>query len=187
MENEGDDQLDEDKVSRVLEQWEIDDINQAEINEAQRNYRKCVSGKCPVVKEKKNKFENKQQNQRRLKKKICTHAKHQKKVLALEWKDKGRDHRFEILEDELKELDIKLNVVRGITHVQDHEKDFELIEKHVKVQEIIEESIQKIQIEVVHLKTQFDRLNKKENDLAKETESESNIYKMTFIEKLYFN
>lgn len=174
MENAGDDQLDEDKVSRILEQWEIDDINQAEINEAQRNYRKCVSGKCPVVKEKKNKFEKKTDKQiMSMKKKNFTNTKRIDKILALEWKDKGRDHRFEILEEELKELNIKLSVVRGFPHVQDHENDFESIERLIKYQEALQIEIQKIQIEVVHLKTQFSRLNKKENDLAKETESES--------------
>ena len=176
MENTGDDQLDEDKVSRVLEQWEIDEINQAEINEAQRNYRKCVSGKCPVMKEKKNKFEKKPEKQRTLKKKKnFTNTKRIDKILATEWKDKGRDHRFEILEDELKELDIKLNVVRGFPHVHNHENDFESIEKHIKFQETFKIEIQKIQIEIVHLKTQFTRLTKKENDLAKETESESSF------------
>lgn len=176
MENAGDDQLDEDKVSRVLEQWEIDDINQAEINEAQRNYRKCVSGKCPVVKEKRNKFEKKTENQRMsMKLKNFTNTKRIDKILALEWKDKGRDHRFEILEEELKELNIKLNVVHGFPHVHNHESDFESIERLIKFQEAFQIEIQKIQTEVVHLKTQFSRLTKKENDLAKETESESSF------------
>lgn len=175
MENAGDDQLDEDKVSRIFEQWEIDDINQAEINEAQRNYRKCVSGKCPVMKEK-NKFGKKPEMLKNpKKKKNFTSQRRIDKSLALDWKDKGRDHRFKILKDELEELNIKLNVVRGFPHVHDHESDFESIEKHIKFQEALKVDIQKIQTEIVHLKTQFSRLTKKENDLAKETESESSF------------
>lgn len=160
---------DEDHDSRVLEQWEIDEINMMNLNDANRMYRKCIAGKCPMPKDNRSK-----KVRGKKKSKNLTSSKRQDKNISAIWVEKGRDHRFKILEDELKELDTKIAVAAGKTHLNDHEKNFKAITHTIKEMETMDEQIKKTKLEISHLKSQFVRVSQKKDELGHQTESEGN-------------
>lgn len=167
---------DEDHVSRVLEQWEIDEINMKDLNDANRLYRKCVSGKCPPPLDRRSKVTRKIVQPSKKKPKKFVSSKLHDKSLAKVWVEKGRDHRWKILENELKELDIKITVATGKHHLTDHEKNFKAITEVIQDMETMDEQIKKAKLEIGHIKSQFSRLHQKEIELSYETESEGKTW-----------
>lgn len=164
---------DEDRVSRVLEQWEIDEINMKDLSAANRLFRKCASGKCPPLLEKVKKIDMVQVKPKKKKKKQnFTSSKFHDKKLSQIWITTGRDHRYKVLEGDLRELDIKIKVATGRTHLKDHEKNFKAITLTITEIESIDEQTKKAELEITHLKSQFPRLTKKRDELSLETESE---------------
>lgn len=159
---------DEDNVSRVLEQWEIDEINMINLNDANRLYRKCITGKCPPIQDNRSKKNIRSQK----KSKNLTSSKRHDKKNSVVWMEKGRNHRFKILEDELRELDKKILVATGKTHLNDHENNFKAITHTIKEMETMDEEIKKTKLEISHLKSQFIRVSQKKDELGRETESE---------------
>lgn len=160
---------DEDHVSRVLEQWEIDGNNMKELNDANRLYRKCVSGKCPPQIEQRSKA---QKVVRPRKNPRFISSKRQDKSLAKVWVEKGRDHRWKNLEDELKELNTKISVATAKHYMTDHERNFKAIGDTIKEMSTMDEQIKKVKLEIGHLKSQFARVQQKNDELCHETESE---------------
>lgn len=168
---------------RQLEGIELDLLNQIEIDAAQRMYRKCISGKCPQMRdhrtsrimatEKKMSHSQYPRLTMRSKKPDNVLSKSlQDKKIKVVWKDQGRNHRFEILNEELEELNTKINVASGHPHLKEHERHFELIEGLIKKHEKMDDQVKKTKLQITHLKSQFDRLNRKETELSRQTESE---------------
>lgn len=163
---------DEKHVSRIFEQRKIDEINMKDLSAASRLFRKCVSGKFPPAVEKLNKIDI---VQAKLKKKIrhnFTSKKLHDKKLSEIWVTTGRNYRYENLKNDLEELNIKIKVATGRTHVKDHENNFKAIKRTIRDIELIDQQIKRAELEVTHLKSQFPRLTRKKDELSLETESE---------------
>lgn len=161
-------QLDDDgDHSHILDQSEIDAMNMKELNQANRFYRKCLAGKCPPV------VERRVNVVVRKKKDInFTSKKIQDKKLSQIWVESGRERRCQIMEDELEELDKKIKVAKGKTHLADHENNFKAIEQTIMKIEEIDEEIIKAKSDILHVKSQIDRVAQKKVELSRETESE---------------
>lgn len=159
-------------VSRVLEQWEIDEINMKNLNDANRLYRKCVSGKCPPPTEIRSNHNNGAVQPSKAKPENLITSKRQDKSLSKVWVEKGRDHRWKALKDELRELNTKISVATGKQHLTDHEKNFKAITGTIKDIESTDVQIKKAMREIVHLKSQFERVLQKKDELSHKTESE---------------
>lgn len=160
-------------VPRLLEQSEIDEINMRDLSAANRLFRKCISGKCPPLVEKvKNINMPREKPRTRTKKPNFTSNKLQDKRLIKIWVTTGRGHRYKALENDLRELNIKIKVATSQIHLRDHETNFKAIKRTISKIETMDEQIKKAELEVSHLKSQFGRLSQKKDELSLETESE---------------
>lgn len=172
---------DGDIVSRILEQGEIDETNMKDLSTANRLYRKCVSGKCPQPIDRRSKQTQKVAEARRKKPKKLVSSKRQDMFLSKLWVEKGRDHRWKVLEHELKELDTKITVATAKHYLTDHEKNFKGITETIKDMESMDEQIKKAKLEISHIKSQFSRLQQKKDELSKETESEGKRVRLSYV------
>lgn len=164
---------DDDRLSHVFNQREIDEANMKDLNKANRFYRKCFAGKCPPpqdrhVKTRKPIYQTKPKN--------FVSKKLQDKKLSQIWIESGRTRRIRIMEAELIELDTKIAVASGRTHMKDRENNFKAITRHIKEMEEMDVEIKKAKLEIGHLKSQFVRLQQKKDELSRETESEGKIH-----------
>lgn len=71
-----------------------------------------------------------------------------------------------ILSGETKELDTKLTVAYGVTHVRDYDAKLRLVERHVDCQKRLKEAIENGKLEVSNLKSQLARLDRAEHEVA---------------------
>lgn len=155
----------------VLDQMEIDVMNMKELNQANRLYRKCLTGKCPPVLDKRVvKVVVKRKPKKFLSKKI------QDERLAFIWTEIGRAHRFKFMETEISELEKRIKVAAGKTHRMVHESNFKSIERAIKDIEDYELKTNKAKMEIAHIKSQIDRVAQKKVELSHETESEGENY-----------
>lgn len=161
---------DEDHVSRVLEQWEIDEINMRELSEANRYYRMCVAGKCPPPFDRHAKQVRKLAKKKRVKKFVS--QKFQDQRLGKVWVEQGRERRIKVLEKQIERIDAEIFVASGKTHVDEQEKNFKDIKRNIQDLESMDKQIEKAKFEISHLKSQFDRIDRKKQELSRETESE---------------
>ncbi|XP_070507559.1 coiled-coil domain-containing protein 63-like [Chironomus tepperi] len=84
----------------------------------------------------------------------------------------GRKKRIEILRAEVYDLDLRLKVASGKLHMKETEDNYREIERNLRLQEEMDEKIKKTKIEIGHIKTQMDRLERKSVELDRETEAE---------------
>lgn len=143
-----------------LEQSQIDEIQMKKLNNANRLYRKCISGKCPkgdlmaLEPEKKTAKDQLDENLKEI------------------WSKRGREHRLRDLKADIAELEIKLEVATSKPYVVSREKDFESIKKHIEGIKRKEIESEKVKKEIQGLKSQFVRLDQKHAELSRQTESE---------------
>lgn len=169
--DEGNQLLDDaERVSRILEQYKIDEKNMKDLNFANRCYRKCVAGKCPPLHDRHAKTAPTPSI--KMRPKTFASKKFQDKVLKQVWKESGRDRRMRILERDLKELDTKIAVASGKTHVTAQENNFKAIVHNIKEIEEINEEIKKEKLQIAHIKSQLERVSQKDDELSRQTESE---------------
>ncbi|CAG9806902.1 unnamed protein product [Chironomus riparius] len=154
-----------------------DVINQKNLNSIQRSYVKCAKGKCPALMS---------EHARRLhrlflknRKVNYLNTKKQDKKLSRIFIDTGRKKRIEILQAEVYDLDLRLKVASGKLHTKETEDNYREIERNLRLQEEMEEKIKKTKIEIGHIESQMDRLDRKSVELDRETEAE-----VPFIEHL---
>lgn len=159
--------------SRVLDQLQIDEIRMKNINGANRLYRMCVSRKCPPIDRR-----PKQQTWKvvQAQRKFVSSKRHDKSLTKV-WVEKGRDHRWKILENELKELDTNISVATAKHHLTDHEKNFKAVTATIKEMESMDDQIKNVKLEISHLKSQFARVQQKKDELCQKTESEGRSMK----------
>src|SRR5690349_19040032 len=116
-----------DKGLPNFQQWEIDESNMTKLNNSNRVYRKCFSGKCPpVVNDTLTKKKQNRKRQNFLSKQL------QDEKLSAIWVDKGRARRLKVLEAELKELKTKIAVASGKMHHTEQENNFKKISMSIK-------------------------------------------------------
>lgn len=160
---------DDDRVSRIPEQWEIDEINMKDLNEANRFYRMCVAGKCPPPSDRAQKHAPKK-NQKRF-----VSTKRQDKKLAAVWIDSGRARRTKLLEAELKEVRLQIAVASAKTHTDQQEKNFKEIKQIISKMNEMDVDISKVKSEITHLKSQIVRVDQKKQELNRASQSEGEI------------
>lgn len=158
--------VDADNVPLILDQHDIDVINMKELNQANRFYRKCLAGKCPPVVDRRTKVVKKKKQ----KKFVSTNL--QDKKLSHIWVALGRAHRFEIMEAKLREYDTSIAVASSKLYQMERENDFKIIERTIKEIEEVTLQIAKAKSEIVHIKSQVERVAQKKVELSHETESE---------------
>lgn len=73
---------------------------------------------------------------------------------------------LEILQAEICELDTKLKVAYGMTHVQDYERTLQVVEAHVQCQKHLQAEIGNAKLDVQNLKSQLTRLERTELETA---------------------
>jgi hypothetical protein len=161
-------------ADRALEQMKNDISNQNQISVNQQRYMKCSRGKCPQMS---TEFTKKWQKR---KKSLITSRVLDKRLESL-FVRKGRDKRIRALKADLKELNLKLKVANGKCHRVETERNFRDIEKHLRVQKEMDEKIRKAKMEISHIKSQFQRLDKKTVELSHETEAECNSFHLFFL------
>lgn len=173
-------EVDVDNVPLVLDQHDIDFIKMKELNQANRHYRKCLAGKCPPVVDRRVGLVKK--TKRFVSKKL------QDKKLSNIWVALGRAHRFKIMEAKLLEIDTKITVASSKPYQMERENDFKIIERTVKEIEDLTLAIAKARSEIVHIKSQVERVGLKRTELSHETESEGKkwtIVKLLRTSKLF--
>jgi predicted nucleic acid-binding Zn-ribbon protein len=165
---------DDDRVSRILEQWEIDENYMKDLSEANRFYCKCVAGKCPPPFDRKQKFAKKPPQPVKKPKNFVS-SKLQDKKLAKIWVEKGRARRIKLLENELNKVRLQIAVATAKTHIEEQEKNFKGIAHLIEKMDEMDERINKAKSEIAHLKSQIVRVDQKKQELSRETESEGEI------------
>jgi septal ring factor EnvC (AmiA/AmiB activator) len=170
---------DGDHASRILGQPEIDAMNMKELNQANRYYRKCLSGKCPPVVDRRAKITLRKRPKNLISKII------QDKKLSLIWVESGRDRRCKIMEAELMELNKRIKVAKGKTHRTVHENNFKAIERAIKDIEKMNVQITQAKSEITHIKSQIDRVAQKKTELSRETESEGEKFRLLCDQKVF--
>jgi len=144
--------------------------NQKNLSSVQRNYVKCTKGKCPAMMS---------ENEKRLhrlylknrKVNFLSKKKHDKKLSRI-FVEIGRKKRIEILQAEVNDLDLRLKVASGKLHMKETEDNYRKIERNLRLQEEMEAQIKKAKIEIGHIESQMDRLDRKSVELDRETEAE---------------
>lgn len=149
------------------EQWQKDVANMKNLNVANRSYRKCVAGKCPVIVDRFSKVKLKPTN--------FTSKKLQDRKLSQVWIESGRGYRIRNLEAELRQLDINIEVASAKPYVTNHENNFKTIEQYLKELDTMDVQIKKSKLQIGHLKSQLERVSSKRDELSRETESEGEI------------
>lgn len=162
------------RVESKLKPWEIDDLNMKNLNTANRLYRKCFSGKCPPAIDRFSPLRRQRRQKNFISKKL------QDRKLGEIWVENGRTRRLKALEAEMKEVKTKIVVASGKTHLVEQEKNFKRISLSIRNMETMDEEINKAKTEIVHLKSQIVRLNKKAAELSLETESEGKVFFQAF-------
>lgn len=159
-------QLKKNEGQETRTQKEIDEEWMEKLNDANRTYRKCVAGKCPLplntlnTVKKQTKFAS---------------SKRCDKKLSIVWKESGRSRRLRILEQELNELNTKIGVASGKTYMDERDKNFKGIVDNIEAMELMDMQIKKAKNEISHLNSQIDRMKQKEDELSCETESEGEM------------
>lgn len=159
----------ESRVSSLLNQWEIDEINVKNLNKTSRFLQKCMVGKCPSPLKRGVKVVKLLAPR---KPKQFVSSEHQDVSLAKIWVEKGRARRIKLLEDELREVRLQIAVASARTHVDEQEKNFKGIAHLITSMEEMDEQIAKAKSQIAHLKSQIVRVDQKKQDLSRETESE---------------
>lgn len=155
----------------VKEQLLKDEAKQKAISDSQRRYMKCSHGKCvPVLSEHAKRMRRYQLRNRKVN--FTNKKKHIKKLNRI-FAEKGREKRIKILEDEVHELDLKLMAAKGKLYLKENEENFMKIEENLEIQKEVIVEIEKAKMEIAHIKSQFERLDRKTEELKKQTESES--------------
>jgi hypothetical protein len=154
-----------------IEQLLKDEAKQNAISDSQRRYMKCSHGKCvPVLDEHAKRMRRYQLRNRKVN--YMNKKKHIKKLNRI-FAEKGREKRIKILEAEVHELDLKLRAANGKLYLKENEENFMKIEENLEVQREVALEIEKAKMEILHIKSQFERLDRKTEELKKQTESES--------------
>lgn len=151
-----------DDASIHVEQSQIDLNRMRELNKANRLYRKCIFGKCPT--------EDSWISQK--KRIISISKKALDSKLTHVWSNKGRKRRLKNLSKEISDLELKIRVATAKPYVKERETDFHAIEERIKNIKTKEDEIEKIKMEINHLKSQIVRVDQKRDELSHETESE---------------
>lgn len=148
-----------------------DIINERKLNNIQRAYVKCSFGRCPKP------VREHQKSYLGMPRKKCkvnfTSIRKQDRKLSKLFISKGRIKRIEILQEEVDEIDIKLKVASGKLHTMEINDNFRLIADNLRQQEQMIEEIRVAKLEVGHIKSQLERLDRKSFELDQETEAES--------------
>lgn len=161
------------KSKPINEQFLQDEIKQRLISEGQRRYMKCSNGKCIANLTEEDKLMRRIKLRSKKRNFICRNKGEGKfKRIFIE---RGRVKRIESLEKEVHELDLRLNAARGKLYLKENEENFKKISENLEVQKNLAVEIEKAKMEISHLKSQFERLDKKMEDLKKETESECEL------------
>lgn len=160
--------LESDKLKNELKRLkEIQD----KISDSQRRYMKCSNEKC--IKQL-SELERKLQKEmmRNTKPDFVSKSVHDKKLQKI-FVDIGRKKRIEILEKDIAELDLKIAAAKGRLYLKEEEDNFKKIAENLDTQTELAKEIEKTKVEISHIKSQFKRLERKKEELKKETESES--------------
>jgi predicted RNase H-like nuclease (RuvC/YqgF family) len=159
-----------DIASIFIEQSQIDLNRMRELNKANRLYRKCIFGNCPT-----------QDNTRILQNKerfVSISKKALDSKLTQVWSNKGRKRRLRNLSNEISDLELKIKVATAKPYTKERESDFYAIEERIKRIKTKEDEIEKMKMEINHLKSQIVRLDQKRDELSHETESEGDYDKI---------
>ncbi len=155
----------------INEQLLRDEVKQNAISDSQRRYMKCSHGKCvPVLSE-----QGKRLRRHQLKNKKVNYVNKKRHIKKLNriFTERGREKRIKILEDEVYELDLKLKTASGKLYWKENEENFKKIQENLEIQKEIAVEIEKAKMEIGHIKSQFERIDKKMEELKSQTESES--------------
>jgi hypothetical protein len=164
------------EVDVLKKQLQQDELNQKHFNTAQRHYIKCTRGKCPVIISERMKRMRRLYGKRKNKKNFISSRKHDKQLSRL-FIEKGREKRLEILRAEVAELNLKLRVAGNRWHVTEIDENYRKIAEHLRAQSKMKDEIKRAKMEIVHIKSQIERLNSRSRELDRETESEGEIFK----------
>lgn len=150
-----------------------DEAKQKAISDSQRRYMKCSHGKCvPILSEHAKRMRRYHLRNRKIN--YVNRKRHVKKLNKI-FAEIGREKRIEILEKEVRELDLKLKAAKGKLYLKENKENFKKIEENLEIQKELVLEIEKAKMEIAHIKSQFERLDKKTEELKKQTESESKL------------
>lgn len=155
----------------INEQMQKDTVKQRMLSEWQRRYMKCSHGKCAPILTEQAKLKRRYMLRNR-KINVLSKKRHDDKLSRI-FVEKGRDKRIKALEKEVNELDLKLNAANGKLYLKENEENFKKIAEHLETQKTLMVEIEQAKMEILHLKSQFERVDKRAEELKRETESES--------------
>lgn len=155
----------------INDQLVKDEAKQRAISDSQRRYMKCSDGKCvPILSEQAKLMRRYQLRNRKVN---FVNKKKQVTKLRRIFNKQGRRKRIKVLEKEVHELNLKLKAANGKLYLKENEENFQKIAENLDVQKELALEIEKARMEISHIKSQFERLDKKMEELKKQTESES--------------
>lgn len=172
-------------LKSINEKIQKDLEKQRMLSDCQRRYMKCSNGKCvPILNEQAKQMRRYMLRHRKIN--VLSKKKHDDKLSRI-FVEKGREKRIKALEKEVYELDLRLNAANGKLYLKENEENFRKIAENLETQKTLVVEIERAKMEISHLKSQFERLDKRAEDLKKETESESTLNFINFNFQLIFN